>query len=41
MSDELDAAFNMHGRERIDAAATMYAAQRVASERVREKTKAA
>ena len=38
---ELVAAFNLHGPERIEAAATMYAAQQVASDRVREKTKEA
>jgi hypothetical protein len=40
VSDE-NAAFNLHQRERIEAAATMYASQQVASNRVREQTKAA
>jgi hypothetical protein len=41
VSDELRAAFDVHGPERIEAAATMYAAQRVASDSVREQTKKA
>jgi hypothetical protein len=41
MSDELQAAFDSHGPERIEAASTMYAAQHVASEHVREQTKKA
>jgi hypothetical protein len=40
VSDE-DAAFKLHQRERIEAASTMYASQQVASNRVRDQTKAA
>lgn len=41
MSDELDASINLHMRERIEAAVTMYAAQKVASDQVCEQTKKA
>lgn len=41
VTDELGVALNFHGPERIKAAATMYAAQHLASERVREQSKKA